>query len=151
MISAPLATLHLHLNRIISDVLGVMFASSAEPFDGGAPGAGSYTATVGFVGDWRGAVMVRCEAPTAKRLGHRLFKSDQICPDDVADAMGELANMIGGNLKSVLPPGVDLSVPTVALGGDLAVRVCGGAEAISSLYSCEAGDFEVTVVHSFAP
>ena len=45
--------------------------------------------------------------------------------DDVRDVMGELANMVAGNLKSLLPRGVDLSMPSVVEGSDYALRVCG--------------------------
>jgi CheY-specific phosphatase CheX len=136
------------LDQIVSDVLDVMFSASSMPANAGHPGDSSYTATVGFVGEWRGAVLVRCSIPTAQELAQRLFKLQTVSEDDVADAMGELANMIGGNLKSVLPPGVILSVPNVALGGDLAVRICGGNESKSTLYRCEAGVFEVTLVRT---
>jgi CheY-specific phosphatase CheX len=138
----------LELDQIVNDVLNVMFSASSAPSTAEQPGNNSYTATVGFVGDWRGAVLVRCGIPTAERLARRLFKLASISDDDVADAMGELANMIGGNLKSVLPSGVLLSVPNVALGGDLAVRICGGNDSKSTIYTCEAGTFEVTLVRT---
>jgi CheY-specific phosphatase CheX len=136
------------LDHVVSDVLGVMFCASSEQSTAEQPGNNSYTATVGFVGEWRGAVLVRCGIPTAEKLTRRLFKLDTISAEDVADSMGELANMIGGNLKSVLPPGVMLSVPNVALGGDLAVRICGGNESKTTFYRCEAGIFEVTLVRT---
>ncbi|MEO5922298.1 MAG: chemotaxis protein CheX [Bryobacteraceae bacterium] len=138
----------LELDQIVEAVLDVMFSASSAPSGVEQPGTNSYTATVGFVGEWRGAVLVQCGIPTAEELARRLFKLDTISHEDVADAMGELANMIGGNLKSVLPPGVMLSVPNVALGGDLAVRICGGNESKSTLYRCEAGVFEVTLVRT---
>jgi chemotaxis protein CheX len=137
----------LELDRIVSDVLNVMFSASPTP-SGQTPGSDSFTSVVSFVGEWSGAVLVRCGVVTAEKLAQRLFQVERVSSDDVADAMGELANMIGGNLKSVLPTGVALSVPNVALGNDLAVRVCGGRESKSTIYSCEAGDFEVTLVHS---
>jgi len=136
------------LDQIVSDVLNVMFSSSSTPSISSEPDKNSYTATVGFVGEWRGAVLVRCGIPTARDLARRLFRVRTVDDDDVADAMGELANMIGGNLKSVLPPGVVLSVPNVALGGDLAVRICGQNGSKSTLYACEAGVFEVTLVRT---
>ena len=138
----------LELDQIVSDVLGVMFSSTSTPSHAEQPEHNSYTATVSFVGEWKGAVLVRCNIPTAEKLARRLFKSQTVSEEDVADSIGELANMIGGNLKSVLPPGVMLSVPSVALGGDLAVRICGGNESKSTLYSCEGGVFEVTLVRT---
>ncbi len=38
---------------------------------------------------------------------------DEVTEDDVADALGELANMIGGNVKSILPELSALSLPHV--------------------------------------
>ena len=40
-----------------------------------------------------------------------------------ADALGEFANMIGGNLKSVLPRGVSLSMPSVVEGSHYSLHV----------------------------
>jgi CheY-specific phosphatase CheX len=140
----------LELDRIVSDVLGVMFSANSEP-SGHTLGSDSFTSTVSFAGEWKGAVLVRCGVGTAEKLAQRLLKLQEVSAEDVADAMGELANMIGGNLKSVLPPGVILSVPTVAPGSELAMRICEGGETKSTLYSCEAGDFEVTVVRSLTP
>ncbi len=138
----------LELDQIVRDVLDVMFFADSTPSVDQGPTSESYTATVGFVGEWRGAVLVRCNIPTAEALAKRLFKSERLSHEDVADSMGELANMIGGNLKSCLPEGVVLSVPNVALGGDLAVRVCGESQSQSTVYRCEAGTFEVTLVRT---
>ena len=59
------------LDRIVGDVLNVMFAATSTPA-GAPPGSDSYTSTVGFVGDWRGALLVRCGTATARRLAQRL-------------------------------------------------------------------------------
>jgi CheY-specific phosphatase CheX len=45
--------------------------------------------------------------------------------DDVRDALGELANMLAGNLKSVLPGGAVLSMPSVIEGSDYSLQICG--------------------------
>jgi len=66
--------------------------------------------------------------------------------DDVRDVIGELANMIGGNLKSGMAPGVRLSMPTVMEGNDYDVRVCGSQLLERLAFQCEDGDFFVTVL-----
>jgi len=143
---------HQHeLNHIVNDVLDVMFAVKAGPIGEEQPGTEGYTASVRFLGNWTGAVLVHCEVSTAQRLTQRLLGAETVSPEDVTDAMGELANMIGGNIKSVLSPGVTLSTPDVALGEDLSVSVCGLNESKSTLFSCEAGNFEVTLVHVPGP
>ena len=45
---------------------------------------------------------------------------------DVCDAFGELANMIGGNLKAVLPSKVEISMPSMVQGIDYSLWICGG-------------------------
>ena len=44
---------------------------------------------------------------------------------EVADALGELVNIIGGNLKCLLPEPSQLSLPTVSLGAAHVVTVPG--------------------------
>ena len=134
------------LNRIVNDVLDVMFCTNSDPSGQNQPGNDSYTATVRFAGDWQGALLVRCDRSTADDLARRLVKTSSVSPEDVSDAMGELANMIGGNIKSVLPPGVVLSVPEVVFGKEVHIPIFSGNEAKSTLYACELGDFEVTLV-----
>lgn len=50
---------------------------------------------------------------------------DDVDDGEVADAFGELANMIGGNLKCLLPEPSQLSLPTVSLGAAHVVTVPG--------------------------
>jgi hypothetical protein len=55
--------------------------------------------------------------------------------------------MIGGNLKSVLPHGVALSMPSVVAGSDYALRICGGnAESERLAFNSPAGSFWVTLI-----
>jgi chemotaxis protein CheX len=85
------------------------------------------TAAVYFAGDWHGAVLLECTRDQACSFAHLLMSiplPDTI-NDDVRDALGELSNMLAGNLKSVLPPGVLLSMPSVIEGSDYSLRVCG--------------------------
>ena len=73
------------------------------------------------------------------------LKPDRV-DEDVRDSLGELANMVGGNLKSVLPPGVALSMPSVVDGSDYALRICGGNATNTVAFSSALGIFWVTLV-----
>jgi chemotaxis protein CheX len=66
--------------------------------------------------------------------------------DDVRDVPGELANMIGGNMKSILGQGIQLSMPSVVDGGDYSVRVCGVAVRRQLAFESTEGFFWVTVL-----
>jgi chemotaxis protein CheX len=54
---------------------------------------------------------------------------DEVSEEEVSDAVGELTNMVGGNIKGLLPQPSQLSLPVVASGHVQALRVP-GAEAL---------------------
>ena len=57
---------------------------------------------------------------------------------DVRDAMGELANMMAGNLRTLLPGATGLTLPR-------AEDVEGGAELCRAGFVCEGEAFEVRI------
>ena len=72
------------------------------------------SAWVQIHGPWRGAVVVTCDEPTAEALTECLLRARPpavIEPEDVADALGELANVLGGNVKAALPGPSTLGLP----------------------------------------
>jgi chemotaxis protein CheX len=66
--------------------------------------------------------------------------------DDVRDVLGELANMIGGNMKSGMSIGIRLSMPSVMNGRDYDLRVCGAEVQERLAFKCDSGNFWVTVL-----
>lgn len=85
------------------------------------------TAAVYFAGAWRGAVLLECTRRQARTFAQLLMSigPSAMIDEDVRDALGELANMLAGNLKSVLPSGVVLSMPSVIEGSDYSLQICG--------------------------
>jgi chemotaxis protein CheX len=81
--------------------------------------ASDVTASVSVTGAWRGHVLVSCSEAAAKHVGAALMgiEYDEVVEEDVADALGELANIIGGNIKSLLPEPCALSLPHVHVDG----------------------------------
>lgn len=61
--------------------------------------------------------MDRPQADVLVRALLRLEPQEEVGPEDLADAFGEIANVVGGNLKSLLPEHAVLSLPTVASQG----------------------------------
>jgi len=106
------------------------------------------TSFVHLTGGWNGAVLFECNRHQACLFAGRILSMDppESVDDDVRDVIGELANMIGGNLKSGMAPGVRLSMPTVMEGNDYDVRVCGSQLLERLAFQCEDGDFFVTVL-----
>ncbi|MGP8245434.1 MAG: chemotaxis protein CheX [Bryobacteraceae bacterium] len=85
------------------------------------------TAAVYFAGAWRGAVLLECTPCQARTFAQLLMSVGPAATvdDDVRDALGELANMLAGNLKPVLPGGVVLSMPSVIEGSGYSLQICG--------------------------
>ena len=80
-----------------------------------------FTAMVGLAGSLCGILTVCCDAKTAAQIAKSMLGDVADSQAQVADALGEICNMIAGNFKNKLA-GTDercmLSVPTVVSGGE---------------------------------
>lgn len=90
-------------------------AAPGEPF----PAEAAWSAAVSISGGGDATVTVELAAPvalslTATMLG--LGPGEEPADPDVADAVGEIVNMVGGNVKSLMPGPSVLSLPAVAAG-----------------------------------
>ena len=101
--------------QIAVDVFNSMLRMEVAICDKPAPSASDVAALVRFRGSWNGALLIQCSFDQAFELTSRLMQIDRpTCFDeDVMDTLGEVANMIGGNLKALLSPRTALSVPEV--------------------------------------
>ena len=93
--------------------------------DSPEPAAGGMSGVVTISGAWRGAVVLQCPSEHAVAAAEAMFAAQpgSLSPAEVADALGELTNMVGGNLKNLLPEPTSLSIPSVSGGGDSQVFV----------------------------
>ncbi len=94
---------------------------------------------VQFTGAWEGAVTIECSAEFARQAAATMFGVDLSAASvsDTQDAIGELANMTGGNVKALLPEPCRLSLPTVVEGNDVTTRVPGGELITSVAFECQ--------------
>ena len=113
-----LPLLEVAVREVFEIMLGVHLEVPTEPASANA----DFTAMVGLAGQLCGVLTLRCSAQSAvtiasKMLGVELKQGDE----QMWDAIGEVANMIGGNFKNKLTGMSDrcmLSVPTVITGAD---------------------------------
>ena len=71
---------------------------------------------VDVVGPWTGTVVLTTARETAAGLTRALLGDhapDELEDEDIADAFGEIANVVGGNVKAALPGPSALSLPDV--------------------------------------
>lgn len=85
------------------------------------------TGLVHIAGKWSGAVMVQTTGQFATIAASRMLAIDEadVQKADHQDTMAEIANMIGGNIKSLVPGPSVLSLPTVTTGDDFDIRIFG--------------------------
>jgi chemotaxis protein CheX len=137
------------LAQIVESVFETMLSLNAvECGTPWFPSGDRLTAAVHLAGDWSGAVLVECNQRQACRFAGRFLSlepSDTV-DDVVRDVLGELANMIGGNLKCVLTKGIRLSMPSVVDGGDCSLRFCKAEVRQRLAFQCAEGLFWVTVM-----
>lgn len=109
------------------------------------PGERAMVGCVQITGTWSGAVLVSCEPDFAVFVAKRLFKTPgEPTLDDERDAIGEISNMIAGNLKALLPAPSFLALPTVSDGTDSALEVLQSRPV--DKYELLAGGHPLTVV-----
>ena len=104
----------------------------------------------GFVhihGDWEGTVTVDCPMGLATQAAAAMFamEVDELSKDEIDDALGEITNMTGGGIKSMLGGTCKLSLPTVIQAKGFTVRVR-GTEEIHELCYTAAGSWLVVRV-----
>jgi len=114
---------------------------------GNEPLSTPLTGVVHYAGSWKGALLVECAREQALDWAARLLSLvPPIDPEDVRDGLGELTNMIAGNLKPLLPPGVGLSLPSVVEGSDYSLRICGGNLAETLYLADPLGPFRIILL-----
>ncbi len=90
-----------------------------------APGIFSFsssemvTGSVQVTGKWNGAITLYLSSPLANHVTETMFSLEfgKATLDLKKDAIGELINMVGGNIKAMLPQPSSLSTPVFAMEG----------------------------------
>ena len=81
---------------------------------------GTMTGIIQISGGFTGAVHLTCSRGAVQAAAARMFgqPASSLTVDDLRDALGELANMATGSVKSLLPGVHGVSLPTVVEGRD---------------------------------
>jgi len=76
------------------------------------------SASVSLTGAWHGHVVVSCSVEAAREAAAAFLAMEkaEVSTEDMTDVMGELANIVGGNVKSMLPAATAVSLPHVVTG-----------------------------------
>lgn len=108
------------VEQLVADIfLGLIGEESPPPY--ALPHDGSpldVSAFVSVTGEWCGHVVIGCNQSLGRQIAAGLLMMDaaEVSDEDLSDAMGEFANVIGGNVKSIMPGPSKLSLPVAIVG-----------------------------------
>jgi chemotaxis protein CheX len=119
--------------------------AATETLDSGS----LFTGTVTITGAADSVVSIQTTDVGARAYAAAMFGSaaDEVADDEVVDAIGELTNMVGGNIKSLLPEPSRLSLPAVAQGQKQHLYVP-GAEVLNQVALSSEGEHVLITVWS---
>src|SRR5258707_14945843 len=107
------------LAQIVGSVFETMLRLETEMGADAPPHAPDMlTAAVYLTGNFRGAILMHCLPQQACAFAGQFLSKEPHAEidDEVRDVLGELTNMIAGNLKCTFLPGTHLSIPSVMQG-----------------------------------
>lgn len=145
--------LEIMLKAAVSEVFSKMLKTEvrAVPVDSEAMSAEAHIASaVGFIGDMTGVVYIYASSTYANQMTAAMLEmpdSDVQGDEMVNDAMGELANMIVGNLKAALvEKGMScvLTIPSIVRGSNISIEAVSSATRRVLCFRC--GDNQNLVV-----
>ena len=107
----------------------------------------SVTSMVGLAGTYTGILSIHCPQSFALRITSNMLGMDVTdVGDDVNDALGEIANMLGGYVKQMLSKGgldISLSIPTVISGEEYTVNAMEDSDCVIIPFHHEGSRFLV--------
>jgi chemotaxis protein CheX len=106
----------------------------------------SITANIQISGQWQGVVALTIDYDLAEELAVKMFsiEKEQVTDGEINDALSEMINIIGGNLKSLLPQPNQLSLPMVGLKGT-SIHFPFTEQSSQVVFDCAGKKFSVTI------
>ncbi|MGE0679667.1 MAG: chemotaxis protein CheX [Candidatus Binatia bacterium] len=137
---------------IWSSMLGLNIQSALE-HGADSQVASLLAACIQITGAWEGSVVLRCSSELARHAAAAMFATEveSISSGEMLDSLGELANMIGGGVKSLLPEVCTLSLPTVVEGANFSLFVRGASPVQQSRFACRGEPVWVTLLEKDHP
>ncbi len=141
------ATLTKATQEIFETMLG-MEANAGEPLSGRINSfKDSVTGTIGLAGPYQGMLAIHIPEAVAKAITSAFLCMEvEEIDEDVKDALGELANMLGGSVKSGLGEEgreIKLSIPSAICGAQYTIDCFSQGEGVVLPFSVADGEFLV--------
>jgi CheY-specific phosphatase CheX len=103
---------------------------------------------INITGAWAGALVLQVPEHVARRAASVMFEMAEAAAtlEDMQDAVGELTNMTGGNVKALLEGHCHLSLPAVVEGRDYSIRVPGSEAVTRVTFDVDGEPFVVSLL-----
>lgn len=145
------------IDGMISQIVQTIFATMlnmemVEAGDAAPSDNDSLLAAVQIAGEWTGSVILSLPPEVARAASAAMLQMplDEVTDEDRRDIAAELANMVGGNLKSVLPGPSFLSLPTIVSGREFGMHVHDAQLLDDVVLTAEPGSIRVRIYERVA-
>lgn len=133
--------------EIFSSMVMMDIVASADATTKPFPLVDSISGVIGLAGTHKGVLAIHIPNKVAMAItGSFLGMDVEEINEDVEDAVGELANMLGGNVKSILSENgrdIELSLPTTVRGKEYDFQPNKQADRVIIPFSCDVGEFVI--------
>jgi chemotaxis protein CheX len=140
------------VGQFISEIWQIMLNCDVEPVNKSQfENRLSLMSCVQITGAWSGSASLEMSKNQARRVAARMMSLDEFdesLPDLAHDALGELANMFGGNVKAILPPPCYLSLPVVGTSESFSIPGVERQNFIDMYFATEGEVFRASLWHA---
>lgn len=133
--------------EIFTTMVMMDIAAQEDVVAGPQPLVDSISGIIGLAGTFKGVLAIHLPQHVAIAITSSFLGMDvATMNEDVEDAVRELANMLGGNVKSILSEkgrDIDLSLPTTISGKHYDFHPTREAERLIIPFQCDTGQFTI--------
>jgi len=104
------------VSQVTQEIWSALLAADSDsPLLPGDTHSNEVVARIHISGEWNGTVCLHCSNLAARHATSAMFglPDDELTAADVQDAVGELVNVVGGNIKGLVEGHSELSLPEV--------------------------------------
>jgi len=134
------------VRAVWSTQLDLDIQDADEPLFG--QGEQTLTAAIHISGDFRGGILTECSRGLIRQAAALMFSlsEDDLTSEDEHDVIGELTNVIAGNIKALIPGRNSLSLPTIIEGTDYQVSTLEVKSSDRLVFTLDGKSMIVTVI-----
>lgn len=137
---------HDDIHALVQEIWRSYLNLDIEPAAPHEPDGQTLSAIIHVHGSWEGTVVMRTSRELAVSAAQAMFDTEDLEEGDVDDALGEIANMLGGSVKALVEGPCSLSLPTVIGGRSYTLTVPGSSDLLVTWLSSASEPVQVRIL-----